>query len=75
VYNNSLCNINIVFKVVGNRFEIPNNLAESATSITVYTLTGKKLGSMVLGKSSRVVDLSSMRRFAKGVLVVRIKKN
>jgi hypothetical protein len=72
VYNNGLVNKNNVFKVVGDRFEIPNNLAESATSITVYSLTGKKLGSMVLGKSSRFVDLSSMRRFANGVLVVRV---
>lgn len=61
-----------VFKVVGDRFVVPGELQGTITSISMYNLNGRKLGSINVG-NQRVVDL---RKFTavKGVVVVRVER-
>jgi hypothetical protein len=64
---------NNVFKVVGDRFVIPKEFVGTGAYLTVYDLTGKKLGSVAVGNKAQV-DLSSVRGSRGGVMVVRVER-
>jgi hypothetical protein len=62
-----------VFKVVGDRFLVPKELFGSLAYYTVYNLNGKMLGRISIS-NKKVVDLTGIKRVAKGVLVVKVER-
>lgn len=59
-----------VYKVVGERFIVPAGTISTGAFLSVYDLAGKRLGSAVVGKDG-VVDLRTVRRGVRGVVMVR----
>jgi hypothetical protein len=62
-----------VFKVVGDMFTVPKVLIGSGTSITVFDLSGRKLGTVRMGREGSV-DLRGYGAH-NGVRVVRVETN
>lgn len=62
-----------VFKVVSDRFVVPKELLVSAVYCSVYNLSGKMLGRILIA-NKRIIDLTGIKGVAKGVLVVRVER-
>ena len=63
-----------VFKVVGDRFVVPKEFVGTMAFISVYNLSGKKLGRIAIGNNRQPVDLTMVRGNARGVLVTRVER-
>jgi hypothetical protein len=62
-----------VFKVVGDKFIISQELIGSSAYCSIYNLNGKMVGRIPISNKSKV-DLRGIRGVAKGVLVVKVER-
>jgi hypothetical protein len=61
----------LVFKVAGDRFMLPEDLAGTSGFISVFNLAGKRLGRVPFDGKTREVNLEGMGR---GAVVVRVER-
>jgi hypothetical protein len=62
-----------VFKVVGDRFIVPKELAGASVNLSVFNVAGKRLGRLLI-KEKRVVDLKEIKEKNSGVIIVKIDR-
>jgi hypothetical protein len=62
-----------VFKVVGDRFVLPQELVGKIQVVGIYDLAGRKLGKITFTPSTYVIDLSRIKGNSKGIVVVKLE--